>query len=49
MRINRGGSLGLEITVIYELFGDPKFLVRLDKYINSSESAKQSLRMEDEG
>ena len=49
MRINRGGGLGLEITVIYELCGDPKYLVRLDKHINSSESAKQSLRMEDEG
>ena len=50
MRINRSGSgLGLEITVIYELYGDPKYLVRLDKHINSSETAKQSLRMKDEG
>ena len=47
VRINRGGGLGLEPS--YELIcGDPKYLVRLDKLINSSESAKQSLRMEDE-
>ena len=49
MGINRGGSLGLEIPVIYESGGNPKYLVRLDELINSSESAKQSLRMEDEG
>lgn len=50
MRINRGGSgLGLKITVIYELYGDQKYLVRLGKHINNSDSAKQSLRMEDEG
>ena len=37
------------VPVIYELIrGDPKYLVRLDKFINSSESAKQSLKMEDE-
>ena len=46
MGINRGGDLGLEITVIYELRGDPKYPVRLGKLINSSESAKQSLGME---
>ena len=49
MGIDRGGSLGLEIPVISELRGNPKYLVRLDKLINSSESALQSLRMEDEG
>ena len=38
--------MGLEIPVIYELRGDPKYLVRLDKLINSSESAKQLLGME---
>ena len=43
---NRGGGLGLEIPVIHELRGDPKYLVRLLKLINSSESAKQSLQME---
>ena len=42
----RGGGLGLESPVIYELRGDPKYLVRLDKLINSSESSKQPLGME---
>ena len=38
-----------QVPVIYQLIcGDPKYFVRLDKLINSSESAKQSLRMEDE-
>ena len=46
MGINRAGSLGLEIPVINELRGDPKYLVRLGKLIYSSESAKQSLGME---
>ena len=41
--------MGLEIPVIYELCGNPKYLVRLDELINSSESAKQSSGMEDEG
>ena len=32
------------------LHGDPKYLPRLDElYINSTETAKQSLRMEHEG
>ena len=43
MGITRGGGLGLEIPVVYELRGDPKYLVRFDKLINNSESAKQSL------
>ena len=46
MGINRGGGLGFEIPVTYELRGDPKYLVRLDKLINSSESAEQSLGIE---
>ena len=45
-RINRGGVLGLEI---YDLYGDPKYLAILDELINSSETAKQSLRIELEG
>ena len=49
MGINRDGGLGLEIPVIYELRGDPKYLVRLDKLKKNGESAQQSLRMEDEG
>ena len=48
-RINRGGGLGLEISVIYELYGDQAYLERLDVLINSSESARKSLRKEDEG
>ena len=48
MGINRGGGLGLEIPVSYELRGDPKYLIRLDQLINSSESSKQSLGMKDE-
>ena len=46
MEINRDGGLGLEIPVIYELCGNPKYHARLDKLINSSESTKQSLRIE---
>ena len=48
-RINRGGVLGLEIPVIYDLYGDLKYLAILDELINSSETAKQSLRIELEG
>ena len=44
--INRGGGLGLEIPVIYAVTWRPKYLVRLDKLINSSESAEQSLGIE---
>ena len=44
MGINRGGGLGLEIPVIYELCGDPQYLVRLDKLINSSESLGMEVR-----
>ena len=31
------------------LYGDPKYLPRLDELINSTESAKQPLSMEHEG
>lgn len=48
-RINRGGGLGLEIPVVLELYGDRKYLERLDKLINSSETAMKSLRKENEG
>ena len=49
MGINRGAGVRLEIPVGYELpRGDPKYLIRLDKLINSRESSKQSLGMEDE-
>ena len=49
MGINKGAGLGLEIPVSYELRDDPKYLIRVDKLINCSESSKQSLGMEDEG
>ena len=44
-RINRVGSLGLEIPVIYELYGDPNYLARLNELITSTETAKQLLRI----
>ena len=31
------------------LYGDPKYLPRLDELINSTETAKQPLRMEHDG
>ena len=49
MGINRRGGLGLEVLVIYELRGDPKYLIRLDRLVNSTVSSKHSLGMEDEG
>ena len=48
-RINRGGGLGLEIPVEYKFFGGPSYLDRLDKFIQESEAAKNSLREEGEG
>ena len=48
-RINRGGGLGLEIPVEYKFFGGPSYLDRLDKLIQESEAAKNSLREEGEG
>ena len=48
-RIHRGGVLWLEIPIIYELYGDPKYLAILDELINSTETAKQSLGIELEG
>ena len=50
-RIERGGGQGLEILDIYELYiyGDPKFLARLNELINTTETAKQPLRIEHDG
>ena len=50
-RIERGSDLGLEILDIYELYknGDPKFLARLNELINTTETAKQPLRIEHDG
>ena len=41
--------LGLEIAVIYELYGNPKYLARVDELISSTKTAKQLLSMEHEG
>ena len=49
IRIDRGGGLGLEIPVIFELYGDPKYLARLNELINSAETAKRLLKIEHEG
>ena len=49
MGINTAAGLGLEIPFSYELHGDPKYLIRLDKLINSTVSSGHSLGMEDEG
>ena len=48
-RINRGGGLGLESPVIYNLYSNPKYLTRLNELINSTETIKQPLRMEHKG
>ena len=49
-QINRGAGLGLEIPVIYKIYGGRKYLDRLDELINGSETAKSALReREDEG
>ena len=36
-RINRGSGLGLELPVIYEIYGGRKYLNRLDELIHGSE------------
>ncbi|KAJ7382078.1 hypothetical protein OS493_037312 [Desmophyllum pertusum] len=48
-RINRGAGLGLEIPVIYKIYGERKYLDRLDELINGSETAKRALREREEG
>ena len=48
-RINRGSSLGLELPVIYKIYGGRKYLDRLDELIHGSETAKRALREKDEG
>ena len=48
-RINRGSGLRLEIPVEYKFFGGPSDLDGLDKLIQESEAAKNSLREEGEG
>ena len=48
-RINRGSGLGLELPVIYKIYGGRKYLDRLDELIHGSETAKRALREKDEG
>ena len=48
-RINRGAGLGLEIPVIYTIYGGKKYLDRLDELIYGSETAKRALREKEEG
>ena len=48
-RINRGSGLGLELPVIYKIYGGRKCLDRLDELIHGSETAKRTLREKDEG
>ena len=48
-RINRGSSLGLELPVIYKIYGGRKYFDRLDELIHGSETAKRALREKDEG
>ena len=48
-RINRGSGLGLELPVIYKIYGGKKYLDRLAELIHGSETAKRALREKDEG
>ena len=41
--------MGLEIPVLYKLYGECKYLTRLDQLIMGSDMAKQSLRAKHEG
>ena len=41
--------MGLEIPVIYKIYGGRKYLDRLDELIHGRETAKRALREKDEG
>ena len=41
--------MGLEIPVIYKIYGGRKYLDRLDELIHGSETVKRALREKDEG
>ena len=41
--------MGLEIPVIYKIYGRRKYLDRLDELIYGSETAKRALREKDKG
>ena len=46
-RVNRGARM--EIPVLYKLYGECKYLTRLDRLIMGSDMAKQSLRAKHKG
>ena len=48
-RSNRGFGLGLELPVIYKIYGGRKYLGRQDELFHGSETAKSALREKDEG
>ena len=48
-RINQGAGLGLEIPVIYKIYGGRKEIFGLDELIHGSETAKRNLGEKDEG
>ena len=41
-RVNRGAGMGLEIPVLYKLYGEQRYLTRLDEFMGS-DVARQSL------
>ena len=41
--------MGLEIPVLYKLYGEQRYLTRLDELIMGSDVARQSLRAKQEG
>ena len=41
--------MGLELPVIYKIYGGRKYLDRLDELIHGSETAKRALGEKDEG
>ena len=47
-RVNRGAGMGLEISVLYKLYGGHQYLTRLDELMGS-DVARQSLRAKQEG
>ena len=47
-RANRGTGMGLEISVLYKLYGEQRYLTRLDELIMGSDVAIQSLRAKQE-
>ena len=47
--INPGSGLGLELPVIYKIYGRRRYLDRLDELILGSENVKRALREKDEG